>query len=425
MARMKMRTIVGVAMAILTLPKLHAGEQEMKAALDMWAQRQAEYKAVLSVATTQQQRDSIPEPSASEVAPALWKAIRKQTGTRAQAPQARAGSGHAMQGTVATHEFDEPWAAPAVVWFLNHPETLAKMYENSPQKLAMYAKALLEAVRYRHYNSPLIGEACAKLAENNGSDVYEVLQKVYERNTTPAARAAAALAMSIMLANPAVAGEEGGLARARAKRIYLIRQALNLAPQDAMFGAVNLTDAASELIYRITQLEEGAIPPRLKLTDPQGKERLFPEVGKVNLIFFWDPSEDVGMTIMQKQAALLQQYPDLVLCPVVVNGEREGWLRMMQNNGIKICYMDDEQGTSGRAYRVEHLPHAVLVNEHARVLYHGYPNMQLQAALDNWKNMSKQRKKTSLSPEPAPQTQPDANQPTDHPVPPLREMPVF
>ncbi len=429
MVGMKMRIIVWVSMMALVLPELRAGEQEMKAALDMWAQREAEYRAVLSEATTQEQRDSVPEPSADEVAPVLWKAIRKQTGTREQTPQTRNGRERAEQSVVPTYEFDEAWAAPAVVWFLNRPETLAKMYEKSPKKLAMYAKALLDSVLYRHFSSPLIGEACAKLAENNGSDVYEVLQKIYERNTTPAARAAAALAMSVMLANPATAGGEGGLARARAKRIYLIRQALNLAPPDAKFGAVSLTDAASELIYRITQLEEGAIPPRMKLTDPQGKECLFPEVGKMNLIFFWDPSEDVGMSIMQKQAVLLRQYPDLTLCPVVVNGEREEWQRMMQSNGIEICYMDDEQGTAGRAYRVQHLPHAVLIDEHARVVYCGYPNMQLQTALDHWKSEHKQQPKSPSSPSPAPapapQARPNADQPADHPAPPLREMPAF
>ena len=419
MAGMKKRIIVWIAAMAVVAPVLHAGEKEMKAALDMWQQRQAEYNAVLSVASTPEQRESIPPPSADEVAPALWKAVRKQTGTRKVAAEARRGHEHAELIDVPRYEFDEEWAAPAVVWFLNHPETLAKIYEQAPQKLAAYAKALLNSVRDRHFSSPIIGEACAKLSENTGADVYEVLQKIYERNSSPAARGAAALAMSVMLTNPAIVSEEGGAAHARAKRIYLIRQALNLAPQDAMFGSASLTDVATELIYRISNLDEGTIPPRMKLTDPQGEQCLFPVVGKANLIFFWDPSEDVGMSIMQQQAALLHSYPNLVLCPIVVNGDRESWLRMMQNHGLTICYMDDEQGTAGKAYRVEHLPHAVLVNEQARVLFCGYPNMQLQAALDRWKNQSKGRIEISRDPLPTPESQPAEG------APPLREMPRF
>ena len=428
MSNMKKRVIVWIAAMAVFAPILSAGEKEMKAALDVWQQRQAEYNAVLSVTTTPEQRDSVPPPSADEVAPALWKAVRKQTGTRKVASATRRGYEKAELIDVPKYEFDEEWAAPAVVWFLNHPETLAKMYERAPQKLATYAKALLDSVRDRHFSSPLIGEACAKLSENTGADVYSVLQKIYERNSSPAARGAAALAMSVMLTNPALVGEEGGAAHARAKRIYLIRQALNLAPQDAMFGTASLTDVATELIYRITNLDEGTIPPRMTLTDPQGKECLFPVVGKANLIFFWDPSEDVGMSIMQKQAVLLRSYPNLVLCPIVVNGDRESWLRMMQSHGLSICYMDDERGTAGKAYRVEHLPHAVLVNEQARVLFYGYPDMQLQTALDCWKNQSKERPsppREPATPESQPEPQTTGDESPNHSAPPLREMPQF
>lgn len=416
--------------AAVLLPLSRANEQQMKQALELWEQQEAEYHAALSVATTPEQRDAILPPSTGEVAEALWKSIRGLTGTRDVPDTAGGGRGkvdNRSQKKIKTYEMDEPWAAPAVVWFLNHPESLAKLYEKDPQKLAVGAQALLNSVRYRHFGSPLIGEVCAKLAQNSGADVYEVLQKIYERNSHPAARGAAALAMSVMLANPTLAGEVGGRAHARAKRIYLIRQALILSPQDAQFGDVSLTDAAQELIYRISKLDEGAIPPRIKVVDAHGTDSLFPVVGKANLIFFWDPEEDVGFSIMRKQAALIAQYPQLVLCPVVVHRTREELEKLLRENGIKVCYMDDEQGTAGRAYRVSQLPHAVLVNEHSQVLYSGYPDMQLQSALNTWQKGAQESAASPLKQRAAaPEGSLDSHgSPGQNSVPPLRKIPQF
>ena len=428
--RMKMRHIAWAALLTVAMQLCQANEEQMKRALKLWEQQDAEYRAALDVATTPEQRDSILPPSTGEVAEILWKAIRGSTGVRNVAVDSSGVRGR-LNGEepkkINTYEMDEEWAAPAVVWFLNHPESLVKIYEGKPQKLAIFAQALLNSVRYRHYASPLIGKACAKLAENNGADVYETLQKIYEHNTDPAARAAAALAMSVMLANPAMAGEEGGRARARAKRIYLIRQALVLAPQDEMFGAVSLTDAAQELIYRIHQLEEGAIPPRIKITDVRGNERLFPVVGKANLIFFWDPEEDVGLSIMRKQEALTTKYPQLELCPVVVHRDRDELQKTLLENGVDLCYMDDERGSAGQAYRVSQLPHAVLVNEHSRVLYSGYPDMQLQSALNAWQKEAENNAQPPANHRPtAPTGQSNGLlPPTKKSSPPLREMPQF
>ncbi len=427
MGGMKRGHVVGVVLVTVGAASqlCPADEQSMNQALDMWKQQEAEYQAALSVATTPEQRKSLPPPSTGEVAAALWKAVRTRTGTREVPlqPKERRGKNAGKETRkVATYEFDEEWAAPAVVWFLNHPDDLAKLFEDSPQKLPTYAQALLESVKQKHFSSPLIADACAVLAGNSSKDVYDVLQKIYTQSTHQAARASAALAMSVMLANRNLVDEEGGPARARAKRLSLIRQALQLAPQDQKFGSVSLTDAAQELIYRIRRLDVGAIPPQLKLSDTQGAEQLFPVAGKPNLLFFWDPSEDVGLSIMQKQASLQKQYPQLVLCPIVVHGEREEWLKMLHDNGVQICYMDDEQGTGGRAYRVSQLPHAVLVDEHARILYSGYPDMQLQTALNEWQHGARKSPPPEQSPTPAPS---DSPPPPDNSAPPLREMPQF
>ena len=436
---MKGQNFIPVFMAMQLLGSWACGgEAEMKSALEYWSQREAEYNAALSVATTDEQRASLPPPSATDFAPRLWKAVRNQTGTReVTAPGVRQTKGKETSATrkVPTYEFEEDWAAPAVVWFLNHPEALAKLYEKSPKKLATYAEALLDSVDNKHYSSPLIGGACAKLAENTGAQVYAVLEKIYERNTTPAVRGAAAMAMSIMLANPNLAEAGGGRARVRAKRIYLIRQALNLSPEDAKFGELTLTQVAEEQIYRIRNLGVGTIPPQLKLTDSSGQSNTFPVLGKVNLIFFWSPAEDVGLSIMKKQSALMKQYPSLELCPVVPHSESEQLQGMMTEQGILTCYMDDEKGTAGSAYRVNQLPMAVLVDEHARILYLGYPDMQLQAALNECFSASHRKLNAtppdgtrSATPPPPALQQPSPAAPAPGPVgndtpPALREMP--
>lgn len=376
---MSHKHIIFFALLLTVVQICTADEQSMNRALDMWKQQEAEYRAALSLASTPEERSALPPPSPNDIAAALWKSIRTRTGTREVTTGRRKKT---EKRTQVTYEFDEEWAAPAVVWFLKYPDALAKLFEESPQKLSVYAQALLDSVKYKHYSSPLIADACAALAENTSREVYDVLQKIYTENTDSAARAAAALAMSIMLADRNLADEEGGLARARAQRLYLIRQALRIAPPEQRFGAISLTDVAQELIYRIRFLDIGAIPPRLKVTNMQGAEELFPVQGKVNLIFFWDPAEDVGMSIMQKQASLRKQFPQVVLCPIVVHSDIEPWRKMLQDNNVELCYMDDEQGTAGRSYRVSRLPHAVLVDEHSRILYSGYPDMQLQTALN-------------------------------------------
>lgn len=414
----------------------YGSEAEMKSALEYWAQREAEYNAALSVAASDEQRASLPPPSVTDFAPRLWKTIRNQTGMREVAP---VSGGHRANGKepsaarkIPTYEFDEAWAAPAVVWFLNHPEALAKLFEHAPKKLVTYTEALLESVRNKHYSSPFIGEACARLAENSGAQVYAVLEKIYDCNTDPAVRGAAALAMSIMLNNPTLAEGSGGMAHVRAKRLYLIRQALNLCPQDARFGSLSVTEVAEEQIYRIRHLSVGTIPPQLKVTDGEGKVSSFPVLGKVNLLFFWSPAEDVGLSIMKKQSALMRQYPELEVCPIVPYSQPDQFRSMMTDQEILSCYMDDEKGTGGQAYRVAVLPTAVLVDEHARVLYIGYPDMQLQTALNEC-FASPQRKKNSPPPASSPAapvtrpvTPPAAPVPKGSDEPPaLRELPQF
>lgn len=405
---------------VCAVAEAQAGEAEMQKTLNTWNQRIAEYKAALSYAGTDEEKAKLPPPAPDELASRLWRSVRGVTGTRN--PAERKGDKNLPEKT---YEFEEEWAAPAVLWFIQYPEAFAKLFRNRPEtELSTFAYALLHALQTKHYNSPNVGDVCAKLAESTNGKVYDILEKIYINNSSPAARSCAALAMSIMLSNPELASLEGGYARTRNKRIYYIRQALNLAPKDTMFGNVGLTEAAVEQTYRLRHLSLGSIPPKLQVYTVSGQAVEYPTPGKPHLIFFWSPEEEVGLRLMSKQKALQKQYPGLVIVPIVPHMEQDRLEQMLHENGIDICFVDNEQGKAGIDCRVERIPMAILLDDRSHILYIGYPDMQLQTALNT---LYRQEEATGAAkPTPPPAATPAATQPKASNTPPaLREMPKF
>ena len=418
---MKITHAIVALLCAWAMPSLQAGEKNMQQDLAHWNQQLAEYQAAVSLAATEEQRADITPPSAEEYAPILWRTIRARTGERLETPRAsKPGKEPAKARKIATYEFDNAWAAPAVIWFINHPDAFAKLFENDPKNLSLFAEALLDSVQRVHYAHPQVGEVCHKLAESTSAKVFEIIEKIYNHNENPTARSCAALALSCMLAAPTLSAAEGGDARARSKRLYYIQQALRLAPEDARFGSVSLTEAAQEEIYRLQKLTPGKVPPQVTVATPEGKSATFPVAGKVNLLLFWSADEDVGLSIMSKQVALMTRYPELILCPIVPHEDTASWLSMLQQQHITTCYMDNAEGAAGLAYRVRRLPLAVLINENARIIYIGYPNLQLQTELDNLFS-----KKPAKAPAPQAPPAPPAPAPQGDTPPELRPMPQF
>lgn len=431
----------------LVMTAARADEAAMKNALAGWEQQMSEFQAAQKVAKTEGQRAAIKLPNGADVAKGLWKAVNRRTGEREEVvrPSAaeRMKGGTDRKKMVPTYEFEEPWAAPAVAWFINHPQAFAQIFGDKQRQVSFFANALLESVARVHYNHPSIAAACAKMAESPSVRVYEMLEKIYTRNQDPTARASAALAMSIMLGNPAVSSAEGSDAMARSKRVYYLKQALNQAPEEARFGNISLSEAGIEVAYLLRHLSIGSIPPQMLLQGKEGEPAAFPKPGKANLLFFWSPAEPNGLKFASKAEQLHKQYPELEFCPITAFQEPNEWRAMLEEQGIPFCYMDDEQGTAGKAYRITQLPTAVLVNEKCQILYIGYPGLQLQTALDNHfsqKGDGKSRVTIGtdgppLQPgsEPVPASQPQPS-PVDapHPLPAssddapeLREMPAF
>ncbi len=438
------RSLICAALLVLggVLPT-QADEKAMQEALGRWSQRVSEYEAALSVAQTDEQKAAVAAPDAADVAAALWKSISTKTGEREEMVQPTAAE--RMNGAkpeprkVATYAFEETWAAPAVFWFINRPHELARLYENKPRQLSFFADALLKSIDTRHYNSPLIAEVCAKLAESPSVRVYKILEKVYSRNQDSVARGCAALAMSLMLTNPTISAAEGSETVARGKRIFFLKQALNLTTEKTPFGSSTVTEVASDLAYVLRHLSVGSVPPQIKVRDMAGKEHAFPQPGKPMLLFFWSTEEEVGSRMVAKGDSLKSQYPGLEFCPITVHQDAESWSTRLQELGVAHSYMDNESNAGGMAYRVSQLPTAVLTNERCQILYIGYPDMKLQTALmahfnDNVAQAPRVRIGEAKAEDDSPVIQP-GSQPTPAPArgelqpsdeaPALREMPRF
>lgn len=429
---MKKSTLVTI-LALLNAAIAGATEPAMREALTRWEQQMNEYRAACKVAKTDEQRAAVRQPDGKDVAAELWKSVSRKVGQREEL--VRPTDEERMRGAVderkmvPVYEFDQPWAAPAVVWFLNHPQAFAEMFKGKPRRVSYYANALLESVNRTHYSSPFISEACAKLSESQSVRVYELLQKIYSRNNDLTARANAAMAMCILLSNPTIQGAEGSAAKARNKQLYFLRQAVTISPENAMFGTRSLSEAAIEMAYILRNLSVGCIPPQLSVTGTDGKPATFPVAGRANLIFFWSPEEQVGLNVVSRQHQLAAQYPGLVFCPITVhNPNHRDWLaELQQHNIVANCFMDDAANSTGRAYRVAQLPTAVLIGPDSRIQFIGYPGLPLQTALNNlFADKKSQAPKVIIggdSPNIQPGSQPNTPPAATDEAPALRDMP--
>ncbi len=430
---MRVALTLSLLLAATTSPSL-AASADMNAALDTWRQKMAEYNAAVKHAQTPEQKAAVQVPEAGAVAEALWKAISGKTGQRdvMMQPTAQERMRGAKPGTAKrdTYEFEEDWAAPAVVWFVNHPSELVKIFEGKPaQQLSFYANALLDAIERRHHDSPLMVECIAKLAEDGNSRNYNILEKVYSRNPDPVARGYAALGMSIMLGNPLVAAEAGSQAMARGKRVYYLRQALALTPEDAMFGNASVSDIVVEQSYRLKNLSIGSVPPQITVTDTTGKAQNLPVVGKPTLLLFWNPEEAVSSDMARKLPTLKQKYPELEFAAITASPDGEDGNKALTESGVTSFFVDNAENAAGTTYRVAQVPTAVLLSERCTILYIGYPDMHLQAALSScFQNRGEKRPSVRVVEEEAPAIQP-GSQPTpaqgNDEAPALRDMPEF
>lgn len=374
-------SLLAAALMLTTLPVL--GTQEaMNQALGAWNARLNEYKAAVQQAPTDEAKAAVARPDGQDIAPALWQSVCGVTATRQEETRGKK-KGEKQLRTVRSYEFEQAWAAPAVVWFLNRPEALAAAIgADKPAQVSAFTELLKKSLNETHFAAPAVAEVCAALASGTSVDEFDTMEKIYTRNQDPEARACAAMGMSLMLSNPMVQGIAGSEAMVRGKRIYYLKQALLLSKEETMFGDAPLLDVAKEQAYRLRRLTTGCVPPQMKLRDTQGQEHTFPKPGKANLLFFWSPQESVGSDIIARMAALHQKYPELELCPIAPAPTEADTEQPAAPEGVTL-YSDDAKGTAGTDYRINVVPTAVLLAPNSTILYIGYPDMRLQTALEN------------------------------------------
>ena len=366
-----MKKILATA-AVALIPLATATEEAMNQALNDWKQQVTEYESAIQNAPNEEIRASITAPDGRDVAPRIWQAINSKTGTRKSGKH-----------RIPTYEFEKAWALPAIVWILEHPQAFTAAFTDEEQALLTYfGNALVESIINVHYTHPGVGAACPALSATSSVREYELLQKIYLRNQNKDARACAALGMSLMLNNPMVSSIEGSEAMARSKRLYYLKQSILLSSKDTRFGNTPITEVAMDQAYFLRHLSVGCVAPRLSLTDTQGMTAEFPAADKLNLLVFWSPADSASTAMVRDIDKIRNQYPGIEIFPVMPHAEQEIQQKALQELGIAQSYTDDAEGKAGRTYRIGQLPTAILISRQSKILYAGYPDMKLQAALD-------------------------------------------
>lgn len=421
---MDMKKIFATAALICSLAA-NGTEEAMNQALNTWQQQVADYEAALKAAPTDEARAHISAPNGRDVAPMLWQAINGRTGTR---------KNEKGKGNIPTFEFEKPWALPAIIWILEHPQAFTAAFsEDEQQQLTYFGNALVESLIRVHFSHPRIGEACPSLSATSSVREYELLQKIYQRNRHKEARACAALGMSLMLNNSMVCSVEGSDAMARAKRLYYLKQAILLSGKDTRFGAMPITEVAMEQAYYLRHLAVGCVAPQIQVSNQQNETLQLPITNKLNLLIFWSPSEQAGTSMVRDIDKIKSQYPELEVFPIMPYTGQEEQQTILNELGIANTLTDNANGAAGTTYRIDQLPTVILISKQSTILYGGAPDMKLQHALEtataDERAAAKAARPTVIikETEPAP-VKPAAPTPapqnTDQ-VPGLREMPEF
>lgn len=393
-----MRKFLVQAALLLALSPFAPGDEElMKNALAQWEQQIREWRAAVSQAEGEREKEKARagRPDGTEIADALWKAV-------------------------GANSFREEWACSAVVWWLERPGLFEQTVPAEERKKAV--GALWKSVEEVHYQNPLIAGACAALSRSADVRVYRVLEKIYAANPDDRAKGCAALALAFFLNKTNVFSEAewGGDEMKKARRVFYVREAL-LKAADAPFGESTVGELAEEEIYRLRHLSEGSMAPAVTVIDGSGRAASLPLRGRASVLFFCTPDDEESVAVLKRSAVFQTQYPEFAFCPVVYAPNRDEAERRMALCGIACDFFLDADGEAARVYRVDRAPAVALVSANRRLLYFGAPDLNFQTRLDDCKREMTRQKEAA-----ARESGEEEPPPVEKQAPPgLRPMPRF
>ncbi len=406
---------------LLSSPLAQADEPSMLRALRNWQQTQQDYQVALRrVADDPEARAALlrTPPSGRGIAKELWKSISKRTGSRLITPPK---SAKRPPYRVPSYEYEQAWAAPAVIWWLQHSDLLHTVVASD--KVEHTLQSLLSAAERLHYAHPSMADLCPVLAQSKSARSYDLLEKIFQKNPTAQARANAALAMGLLLRHENIYSIEGNPEEARAKRVSYIRYALQTAPKGSYFGTLPFETVALEEIYQLSNLSPNSIPPQIFPTASDGTTRALPVVGEAQLLYFWDPLDSASTALLRTASPLKKQYPYLQFRAITAGITHDEILNSPDMALPDVTHYIDREGKAIQAYRIPKAGFAILISDKTKILYIGEPNLKLQAAINAY-DAQRTRASTRPANPPSGQLQPPAPQPSTQEIPPLRDLPA-
>ncbi len=409
---------ISIALSCLCPSLVQASEQGMKEALKQWDQEMSEYQAAVDNTKDEAQRNILlaNPPSGESIAKKLWKETYYRIGTReitekkTSAPKNRFDIAKVKK--IPVYAYEETWAAPAIAWWLTHPQALGSIL--TQQQCSRVIAAMIDSIERSHFDKPCMADVCAPLSSLSSMQAYECLKKIHMRNTDMAAKANAAMGLSLMLNKAPIRSIEGSEEMADAKRIYYIKEALSIAPKDCLFGNARIEVTANEQIHLVTKLAPGRVPPQISVMDGEKRQLMFPIPNQAQILLFWSPDHQESIALLRRSGDLAAKYPQIKIIPIAVGVDQDGIKQCYELQGITIPSYSDQDAAAAKEYRVAALPYVAFLGNENTLVYLGYPDLNFQSKITSYL----QNKPAVTAPAAAPSPQGE-----DSEVPAIREMP--
>lgn len=330
-----------------------ADEAGMQNVLADWKSRQTDWESAFKIAETDEKRAELlkSRPDAVSVARNLWR---------------QAG-----------RDLTKPYALPALVWFLDHPQALAEAFSNGDAS----KKIILDCLTALENNLLMekgAGQAAHALSNSRDLRCRTILEQIKDLNQFPEDQGLASLGLAmVMKENSGMLQDDSRLVAARGK---LLKDAI-IKCYDARFGSVPVQEIVKEELYEIRNLNIGQTGPKIKLpSSATGAEVVLPSGDRPVLVVFWDPRDSMSVKFLEKAASLRTEFPGMTVMPVAPVSAA-GVKKALRNLNLDIPSLIDEKALAFKDYRVAHTPRVYLLDPKGKILMRGTPDVLFDANL--------------------------------------------